>query len=123
MSNLISGKEALMALANGETVEYLDVKEWFSVNEFIENWAVIEFLSGEHKFRLKPKTISINGVEVPAPFKPEDGDTVWCVSDDHVRGYCNYDWDKHAQVIVGAWRTEDEIKQVVAALKQVFNHE
>ena len=76
---LISGKEALIALANGEEVEY-----WCETDPSIQKrWTPIKSLS-EYKlsyfledkprfeFRLKPRTILINGIEVPAPFEPND---------------------------------------------------
>ena len=54
MSKLISGKEALIALANGEEVEY-KTKDG--------EWNPIPELLGSMKMRLKPRTITINGVE------------------------------------------------------------
>jgi len=116
MSKLISGKEALIALANGEEVEYKSINGWSDVKHL----HVYEFLGVGYEFRLKPRTISINGIEVPAPFEPKDGDEVWCISDDHGYGYCMYDWQINHSVVIGVWRTEEEIKQVVSALRSVF---
>ena len=116
MSKLISGKEALIALANGEEVEYKSINGWSDVKHL----HVYEFLGVGYEFRLKPRTISINGIEVPAPFEPKDGDEVWCISDDHGCGYCMYDWQINHSVVIGVWRTEEEIKQVVEALRSVF---
>ena len=118
MSKLISGKEALIALANGEEVQIKCVKddEWYDSTQ----WTVGELLRWQGEFRLKPCTITINGVEVPAPFEPKDGDEVWCISDDHGYGYCMYDWQINHSVVIGVWRTEEEIKQVVSALRSVF---
>lgn len=45
---------------------------------------------------------------------------VWCISDDLGCGYCSYKWRKNHSVVIGAWRTEDEVKQVVAAFRQIF---
>ena len=60
MSELISGKEALIALANGEDVEYLYGTKWESVTD---NQILITAITGDKfKFRLKPRTITINGV-------------------------------------------------------------
>ena len=61
MSKLISGKEALIALANGEDVEYYK-HEWMDVNRL----SVRDLTSSDnmYKFRLKPRTITINGVEL-----------------------------------------------------------
>ena len=66
MSEIINGKEALIALANGEDVEYYK-HEWMDVNRL----SVRDLTSSDnmYKFRLKPRTITINGIEVPAPFE------------------------------------------------------
>ena len=119
MSKLISGKEALIALANGGEVECRAYeKNWINVNN--KHHPLNLFFDDSFQFRLKPRTITINGIEVPAPFEPKDGDEVWCISDDHGYGYCMYDWQINHSVVIGAWRTEDEIKQVVSALRSVF---
>ena len=113
MSELISGKEALIALANNQEVEYFDEK--------LGEWVYMDITHHfKRDFRLKPRTITINGIEVPAPFEPKEGDEVWCISDDHGCGYCMYDWQINHSVVIGAWRTEAEIKQVVEALRIVF---
>lgn len=122
---LISGKEALIALANGEDVQYFDTRETFkklgwSCAKDMQAWL---FLKKDNffKFRLTPRTININGIEVPAPFEPEDGEQFWHLYPSMGRGYnftVSVDSDHYQQF--GAWRTEEEIKQVVAALRQVF---
>jgi len=57
MSKLISGKEALIALANGEEVEYFDEK--------LGEWVYMDMTHHfKRDFRLKPRTITINGVEL-----------------------------------------------------------
>ena len=117
---LISWKEALIALANGKEVEYLYETEWESVTG---NQILITALTGDKfKFRLKPRTITINGIEVPAPFEPKKDDEFYHIWPKHECGWglCNYSggYEHHAQF--GAWRTEEEIKQVVSALRQLF---
>ena len=66
MSELISGKEALIALANGEDVEWthFSVGKWHDVPE--KTAKLQYFLDGDSgwKFRLKPRTVKLNGVEV-----------------------------------------------------------
>ena len=59
MSNLISGKEALIALANGEEVEFFYRDAWDSIGEMI---VIDHFTNDKFKFRLKPRTITINSV-------------------------------------------------------------
>ena len=122
MSELISGKEALIALANGEEVEFKDsVDKWKNIKRCM-GLNLSMFLNTPYwmKFRLKPHTISINGIEVPAPFKPKEGETYWFITDSEC-GYNCVENKEGCRVGIAAWRTESEIKQVVAALKIVFN--
>ena len=119
MSELISGKDALIALASGKEVQ------WEIGNDFLDitdEWQIREFLHPSFKFRLKPRTITINGVEVPAPFEPKCGDMVWCLSELTPSGYearTAYEPEDFFSNL-GYWRTEEEIKQVVSALRSVF---
>lgn len=56
MSELISGKEALIALSNNQEVEYFDEK--------LGEWVYMDMTHHfKRDFRLKPRTITINGVE------------------------------------------------------------
>lgn len=124
MSKLISGKEALIALANGEEVEYLNSeKEWVDIKDLPIWWLCVE--NTGHAIRLKPRTITINGIECPEPFEPKDGDTVYYLDGGYQSGYtclCNSSINAGPYMLV-FWRTEEEIKQVVAALRQVFKGE
>lgn len=126
MTNLISGKEALIALANGEDVEYMDTSNTFKSLGWSNAFGLETnlFFSDRFKFRLKPRTIKINGIEVPAPFEPKEGETYWCFSTQTVLGYGHNvyvsDYDDKRFINMGAWRSEEEIKQVVAALRSVF---
>ena len=116
---LISGKEALIALANGDEVEFFYRDAWDSIGEMI---VIDHFMSDKFKFRLKPRTISINGIEVPAPFEPNIGDGIFVLCSYYECGYRHdyYQEERESCIQFGAWRTEEEIKQVVAALRQVF---
>ena len=117
MTNLISGKEALIALANGEDVE-CKVNQHMPWGDASLICATL-FLNTNYQFRLKPRNITINGIEVPAPFEPKEGETYWFITDSE----CGYNWVENKEgcrVGIAAWRTEGEIKQVVAALRQVF---
>ena len=126
---LISGKEALIALANGDEVEWthFSVGEWHKVPQ---KTAKLQYFLDDDlgwKFRLKPRTITISGIEVPAPFEPKAGDMVWCLTEfsptsyEARTAYAPEDFFSN----LGYWRTKEEIKQVVAALRQVFggNHD
>ena len=126
MSKLISGKEALIALANGEEVEYTNscTPSWHELS--VSGISINEIINPKfNKFRLKPRTITINGIEVPAPFKPKKGDKYFFI--DPVNSNVGYssdyyeDKNEHAcQTQFGAWRNEEGIKQVVVAFRQVL---
>ena len=118
MSELISGKEAKLAWANGKNVEFYseDLDKWFSLNDDV-------FLSDvfdTRKLRLKPHTIIINGIEVPCNKSKHDKDDVVWVINTACENW--YDWiygsDCDSNTLY--WETEEEIKQVVCALRSVF---
>lgn len=119
---LISGKEALIALYDGLEVEHRmkGASNWGNDPKTIY-LNLNNFINGQYEFRLKLNTITINGIEVPAPFAPKEGDNFWHLYPSMERGYnftTSINSDHYQQF--GAWRTEEEIKQVVAALRQVF---
>ena len=118
MSNLISGKEALIALANGEEVEFYHNNCWSWVGEMI---IIKHFVDDSFQFRIKPRTITINGIEVATPFEPKDEDDCCCyyINTSHKNGYDWYHCSHHSAGRI-VWRTEEEIKKVVEALRSVF---
>ena len=126
MSELISGKEAKLAWANGEQLqvvhnsEFLSQKAWEDLND---KHPLAVFTSDKYIFRLKPRTITINGIEVPAPFEPKVGDEYWFIADYISSGYSVTKEGTGINSTIGKWRTEEEIKQVVAALRKVFTAE
>ena len=66
MSKLISGKEALIALANSEEVEvkFNSTDGWNKINQK-DAYSFEIFLNPiRTEFRLKPRTITINGIEL-----------------------------------------------------------
>ncbi len=123
MSKLISGKEAFMAHLDGESVQWRDRNyDWNDWSEHT-SWCSEALLSSHYQFRLKPRTITINGIEVPAPFEPESDQEYWILSESYYSndGYKLMLPDRQQpKIAYGAWRTEEEIKQVVAALRSVF---
>lgn len=133
LEGLVDGTAALTAALAGETVqisvEPWEEKNWDTFNPLEDDLSTKVFFTGMSEgvqkvfFRIKPKTILINGVEVPAPFTPIEGDTFYYLNDGEECGYikCEHDWAFDPKdLIFGAWRTEEEIKQVVAALRKVF---
>ena len=125
MSELISGKEAKLAWANGEQLQISNTivgEDFYDMDD--SNTALNIFDLDFYQFRIKPRTITINGIEVPAPFEPKEGDKYYHIS---IQASLAYGWDKWESSdydarasIFGAWRTEEEIKQVVSALRSIF---
>ena len=128
MTNIISGKEAKLAWAKGEDVQISHThavleahkhaglkKEW---HDLYGTLMLSAFDSDIYEFRLKPRTITLNGIEVPAPFEPKEFEDCYMLTDLYEHGYTMTSWKYYKQV--PAWRTEEEIKQVVAALRSIF---
>lgn len=119
MSGLISSNEAKLAWATGEQLQvaHLTLKAWETLTD---NYMLSVFDNDSYVFRLTPRTITINGIEVPRnKIKHDKDDVVWVIST-----ACEnwYDWiygsDCDSNTLY--WETEDEIKQVVSALRSVF---
>ena len=121
MTNLISGKEALIALANGEEVLWR-TKNNAEVKSFRKQTPDLDLvLSGDcnYRFWIKPRTITLS-LEIPAPFEPKEGEKAYRLAPAIPSGYTEfYFGEDENEWQFGAWRTEEEIKQVVAALRQV----
>ena len=122
MSELISGKEAKLAWANGKKLQIANTivgEDFYDMDDSKTTLNIFDL--DFYQFRLKPRTITLNNIEIPAPFEPKHGDEIWFLNPDYGCGYADGDYDPAESVIqFGAWRTEEEIKQVVAALRQVF---
>lgn len=120
--SILTGKEALIALANGEEVEFSSTEKWYSLK--YSNVHVKCILNDSYEFRLKPRTITINGIEAPAPFEPKDGEKYFYLNLQRECLYAakefNGNYSDNSANELGAWRTEEEIRQVVAALRQVL---
>lgn len=119
MSELISGKEAKLAWANGEQLQISNTivgEDFYDMDDSKTTLNIFDL--DFYQFRLKPRTITINDIEVPAPFEPEEGDRYWYLLDCD-SGY-DYDDYRGQDTCFGFWRTEEEIKQVAAALRSVF---
>lgn len=117
--SLISGDEALRALADGKEVEFKhDTQGWvpcLGLN-------IERVLGGWHQMRLKPQTIKLE-LEFPKPFEPKVGEIYWYLTTSNSKGY---DWNQFQSVMgdefycqFGAWRTEAEAKQVVEQLRKI----
>lgn len=133
MSELISGKDVVLALLEGKDLLWKKTKWEDDEKEPVHKsmWNIEELLTGKTvgrevvEFYLKPSTITLNNIEVPAPFEPKVGEEYWMVCSNEDRGYGHNDFESVSEderwMQFGAWRTEEEIKQVVAALRSIFN--
>ena len=80
---------------NGEKVQYCtfpNIDEWRECSDDLlsHSWDL------SYQFRIKPKTININGFEIPQPLReePKDGDYYWvALMSDRVK-FNNDDFDK-----------------------------
>lgn len=116
MSDLISGKEAKVAWAEGVTVQVATGADQFRTLVSSDDLGIFD--RGNY-FRLKPHTVTINNIEVPAPFEPREGDDGHII--DLVVSRVLWDESDPETYRIGVWRTESEIEQVFAALRSVFN--
>ena len=118
MSELISGKEALIALANGDEVELQATGDmnWYDSTQ----WTVGELLCFKGRFRLKPRTITINEIEVPCNKSKHDKDDVVWVINTTCENWYDWIYGSNCDSNTLYWETEEEIKQVVSALRSVF---
>ena len=122
MSELISGKEAKLAWANGKKLQIANMivgEDFYDMDD--SNTTLNIFDLDFYKLRLKPHTITLNNIEIPAPFEPKEGEDCRCyyISTTFKHGFDWYHSTHHESNKI-AWRTEEEIKQVVSALRSVF---
>lgn len=127
---LISGADALNDYSNAQVSydfgngEYkwfpLDQCE-FSIPQILKghNDAYDSFALAKLVFRLKPRTVKLE-IEVPAPFEPSECEEFYVLSSVQPTGYIKTNLKSHA--LLGAWRTEAEIKIVVEQLRKLKEH-
>ncbi|UMO77896.1 hypothetical protein [Acinetobacter phage VB_AB_Acb75] len=112
---LISGSEALRALADGKEVEGFseENKEWIPIVYF----TVQEVVNGLYKFRLKPQTVKLE-LELPKPFDPKEGEEYFGLNNDDFFGYSKYIKGRFSVSLL-AFRTEDDAKKAVEQLRKI----
>lgn len=129
---LISGADALNDYSNAQVsydfasgeYKWLPLSECgFSIAQILKGHAYADDSFSETKlvFRIKPSTITLN-VEIPAPFEPKEGEEFFILAPLSVTGHTKVQGittqvllDEYVKL--GAWRTEEEIKKVVTALR------
>ena len=128
MSKILNGEQAVVAMFNGENVEWcINGLAWdiLTVSEFM-SWSMERFVGKDttYRFRLKPQFITMNGIKIPAPFKPEDGELYYYLAATR-EGYWSKIYGKGIQdddkrTKLGAWRTEEEMQEVVSIFNKAF---
>ena len=119
MSGLISSNAAKLAWANGEQLQvaHLTQKAWETLTD---NYMLSVFDDDSYVFRLTPRTITINGIEVPCNKSKHDKDDVVWVINTACENWYDWIYGSDCDSNTLCWETEEEIKQVVAALRQIF---
>ena len=111
----LCGEKVQFMLANGD---FIDINSDTTLGIFEED--------GGYSFRLKPKFITINGIEVPAPMERavEKGETAWLIGEpltDNFDGYFSTSAMCYSEnYAFGWWNKEEKVKQVVAALRTIL---
>ena len=121
MSELISRGEAKLAWANGKKLQIANTivgEDFYDMDD--SNTMLNIFDLDFYRFRLKPRTITINGMEVPKSSDTYSGELIWILCGTDIREYASIALDENDELPAYFWRTEDEIKQVVSALRSVF---
>ncbi|MCQ9991883.1 hypothetical protein L2638_08240 [Acinetobacter baumannii] len=120
---LISSAEAKLAWANGVDIQIKNVNcvNWYDLDESKYNLDIFDNVRVD--FRLKPQTIKLE-LEIPAPFEPKDGDRCFCPDMEQDDGFLDFHYSEDSGfhknfTQFGAWRTEEEIKQVVGQLRKL----
>ena len=117
---ILSPLQVAEALINGDDLEYTyNGTIWMSAEQ--EDGEVFFYNDGVYKYRVKPKTIVINGVEVPAPI-----DTKYLGYPDKVYGV-NFSrksvYDTTGNTDRGLfWATEEDAQKALDAMLIPFNN-
>jgi hypothetical protein len=120
MSELISSEEARLAWASGIDLQWSDSNfpKWTDLDD---QYKLSIFNDNDVKFRIKPKTILINGMEIPAPFDPKGDVEYWYLCPHSGHGYTmRNSGERTILAQFGAWRTEEEIIQVVTTFREIL---
>lgn len=130
--SLISGADALRALADGEEVEastecsptiWEDAAN-YSANEFLaeETAETEDYCSMKLFFRLKPQTIKLD-LELPKPFEPKDGEVYYYLKPSNAWGFGCGEWGddsmQNEYIQYGAWPTKEDVLKVVEQLRKI----
>ncbi|MBS4735871.1 hypothetical protein L2617_10795 [Acinetobacter baumannii] len=128
---LISGADVPSLIKKGESVQFrskFNVQgggDWQDLNleRDEEEFSLGDLINTRFEWRLKPQTIKLE-LEIPAPFEPKDGDRCFCPDMEQDDGFLDFHYSEDSGfhknfTQFGAWRTEEEIKQVVGQLRKL----
>lgn len=118
----MNGKEARKAWGEGHEIQFAyEGKTYWA--DMSDDTRLSIFKQEGVIFRIKPRTIKIGTYEVPAPFVPEIGERYYYLTAAYPRGYnsATFRGDKGYYFQFGARRTEEEIEQVVEAVRSMLN--
>lgn len=111
---LISGADALRALADGKEVERKLGIGWC---DDVKKLSAETILHGVSELRIKPQTIKLE-LEIPVcGTNYKHGQLIWILNSLEQNEYCSVILDESDELPAYWWETEEEIKQVVAALR------
>ncbi|MDA3449191.1 MULTISPECIES: hypothetical protein [unclassified Acinetobacter] len=124
---LISGADVPALINAGKEVQFRSVfnvqggGDWqdLDLERDEEEFSLGDLINTRFEWRLKPQTIKLE-LELPKPFEPKDGQRYFYLNPHADAGYgvnTTTKWNKYLQF--GAWRTEEEIKQVVEHLRKI----
>lgn len=121
MSELISREEAKLAWANGKKLQIANMivgEDFYDMDD--SNTTLNIFDLDFYRFRLKPRTITLNNIEVPCNKSKHDKDDVVWVINTACENWYDWIYGSNCDSNTLYWETEEEIKQVVSALRFVF---
>lgn len=122
VTNSISGEDAKLAWAKGQQVQVRPKTPSGTWGDLSGRHSLDIFGQGDsYEFRLKTRAILINGIEVPCCGQGyRYGDAMYILNSLDPSEYSMIVLDEIDEVPLYWWNTEEEIKQVVEALRQVF---
>ena len=134
----ISCAEACVALSKKKKVYFCAEANEESISRNIElvdpeEWLFSDVLSGllrnnsqfspsetEVVFFLEVEHNKIGNIKVPKPFKPNNGEKCWIITDENTRGYKRINHDASWTYKYGAYKSEEDVVCVSDALEILF---
>ena len=122
-AGLLTPQQAKLAWANGEQLQIRETgsTDWRLLTG---DYMLMVFDYDRYELRLKPRTITLNGIEIPAPFEPKEGERYWWINPNAKMGYA---WDSNDleetdfnRISMGVYRIEEDVVKVVAALRSIL---